>query len=191
MQEDPTTALDFPSEGNFCHRAEPTAPVNKVHQQRYCLTAGHYGCPVYRAARPGPMPPELLPPAERVALAARVTNRLPGFLLPGIIIGVAVLGLLLWVVAPQVLGTKQTAIPNTGQETPNGDTSFNLFSFGDTRDETWTPFAPQFSGGAGEMVVPNCPQPAGWMPYITNPTDSLFRLSVVYGVTVEDLQRAN
>ena len=191
MQGDPTTALDFPSEGNFCHRAEPTAQVNKIHQQRYCLTAGHYGCPVYRAAKPEAMPEALLPPATPQTQVAGMVKQLGTFVLPLIALGVVALGLVLWIVMPKLLGTDNALIPSTGEGTPNGDSSFNLFSFGDARDTTLTPFFPQFGEDPGEMRVPNCPQPSGWMPYITNPTDSLFRLSIVYGVTVEELQRVN
>jgi LysM repeat protein len=37
----------------------------------------------------------------------------------------------------------------------------------------------------------NCPLPDGWMPYLVAPTDSLYRLSIIYGVPVANLQRVN
>ena len=36
-----------------------------------------------------------------------------------------------------------------------------------------------------------CPKPEGWVTYTVKPTDSLVRLSMVYGVTLEVLLKAN
>lgn len=58
---------------------------------------------------------------------------------------------------------------------------------------THTPFAqlptPQFA--LAEPTPVNCPMPGDWVAYQVNPTDSLFRLSVVYGVSVEEMQQVN
>lgn len=42
-----------------------------------------------------------------------------------------------------------------------------------------------------QLAVPNCPQPVNWSPYLVNPSDSLYRLSVTFGVDVNQLQQAN
>lgn len=36
-----------------------------------------------------------------------------------------------------------------------------------------------------------CGSPAGWVKYIVNPDDTLYRLSLSYGITVKELQLAN
>ena len=41
-----------------------------------------------------------------------------------------------------------------------------------------------------KVVVP-CSTPAGWVKYIVQPGDTLYRLSISYGITVQQLQRAN
>ena len=56
LENDPTTALDFPSDGNFCHHALPAAPPNPAHQKAFCLSAQHVSCPVFLLAQKRPLP---------------------------------------------------------------------------------------------------------------------------------------
>lgn len=41
-----------------------------------------------------------------------------------------------------------------------------------------------------KVIVP-CRTPSGWVKYIVQPGDTLYRLSLSYGITVQELQRAN
>ena len=36
-----------------------------------------------------------------------------------------------------------------------------------------------------------CPLPDGWIPYTVNPTDSLFRLSILHGITLDEIRGVN
>src|SRR5690242_11597996 len=64
LKDDPTTALDFPSQGNFCHHSQPASPVKGAHQQQFCLTAEHTACPMFLAAHPIPLPPAIASPGD-------------------------------------------------------------------------------------------------------------------------------
>lgn len=57
-----------------------------------------------------------------------------------------------------------------------------------------TPFAPVTSTPSPAplpVVLGDCSIPAGWVPHVIQPSDSLFRLSVLYGVSLNDLLMAN
>lgn len=48
------------------------------------------------------------------------------------------------------------------------------------------------TGGASQAVAGvACPLPDGWIPYTVNPTDSLFRLSILHGITLDEIRRVN
>jgi hypothetical protein len=60
LQNDPQTALGYPSEWNLCHRVRPPASVRVGHQVDVCLKPAYLDCPVYRAeGAVGQLPPQL------------------------------------------------------------------------------------------------------------------------------------
>ncbi len=59
LREDSDTALGFPSEWNFCHRAKPVAIPNQEHQQNFCLTTQHVNCPVFSTEKKSSLPKDL------------------------------------------------------------------------------------------------------------------------------------
>ncbi|MCE7906007.1 MAG: LysM domain-containing protein [Anaerolineae bacterium CFX3] len=59
LNDDPDTAISYPSPWNYCFRARPPAPIKPSYQAEVCFTRGHVSCPVYQAERAGPLPPEL------------------------------------------------------------------------------------------------------------------------------------
>src|SRR6266508_1495542 len=111
LKDDPSTALDFPSQGNFCHHASPVAPVNGTYQQQYCLSAEHTACPLFKAAEPKRMPAAMLLKANSNALSRQ---RLRILSIPLLIVGTTVLGLLWNTVNTNLVQAK--LISNTGKD---------------------------------------------------------------------------
>ncbi len=186
LKDDPTTALSFPSPGNVCYQARPIASVKGTYQERYCLTENHTACPLYQATHPMPLPASMTSSAVPF-LSGRQVFVLFG--IPVIVVAIALFAYIFSHYGPQFLTKLALAQPVPVTGPVSGDPNFNLL--GVAPAQTQTPFSlldPQVSP---QPTKNNCPLPANWTTYAVNPTDSLFRLSVVYGVSVEDLQRAN
>jgi hypothetical protein len=183
LKEDATTALNFPSEGNHCHHTRPVAPINPAHQQQRCLTAEYGLCPIYQAAHPGPMPAALAAPGYLLNQKKRQKAIIA---IPLMIIALLLLSLGSSVIASR-MNFRSLFVPPTGdnaQALIPGQYGFQLL-------------VPSSTATPNQMVTTtpvleiDCPPPEGWVTYIVNPTDSLFRLSVVFSVSVNDLQFAN
>lgn len=59
FEEDPETALAYPSPYNFCYHSKPIAPVSLTHQRKVCLTLRYGSCLVYKKEVVEPLPKEL------------------------------------------------------------------------------------------------------------------------------------
>lgn len=184
LADNSSTNLSFPSEGNFCHHASPVAPVKLEHQERFCLTAQYSACPVYQMRTRGPLPPAIAAaPAPRIA-AARINRSVwvPVLLL----LALALLG----VIGLASARSGWTLIPSTGDNDSKPNASMPGFLLlGSTSTVTVSP--PETAVPTVAQRVANCALPVGYTMYIVNPTDLLFRLSVLYGTSVEALQQAN
>jgi LysM repeat protein len=211
LVEDSQTTLSFPSGSNLCYHAKPVASPNLEYQRLVCLKGRrHTLCPVFTRSEIAPLPPDISGgPANTMLLGMPIEKRV---LLP-ILLGfvVLVLGLtgLMWMISnqagrnpgsplptstvlPLVSGTiSVTAIPLT----PNGEPSgvANMDTPVSVSSGTLTP---QFPTMIGITPIPTqtkvlCGSPATWVVYIVRPGDSLYHLSLVYGVTIAELQRAN
>ncbi len=53
MQDDPTTAIRYPSDGNYCHREGEPAPIWLEDQAIVCLAGQFEGCPGVREIEVG------------------------------------------------------------------------------------------------------------------------------------------
>jgi hypothetical protein len=184
LKDDPTTALGFPSPGNHCHQGRPISPVKGAHQEKYCLTAEYTGCPVYQASHPVPLPAAIAAKPPPI-LNGRQVMALLG--IPALIVAAAAI-FYAWNTFGNGLSLIRQ-IPNTGPLM--GDFSFQLLGGQPQPISTLTPFSPLVSGSIAQTPTASCPMPENWIPYTVNPTDSLFRLSVIYGVSIEQLQQAN
>ncbi len=179
LKDDPTTALNYPSEGNFCHHARPIAPVNGNYQQQYCLSADHTACPIFLAAQPQPLPVALTAPSY---LSTKPKRILAIFVIPFLLAGTAALAMA-WNVFSSRAGATGS-MPVTGM---NASGNWSLLVTGTPRKSISAPT----SEPSAQPLKTECPLPTGWQPYRINPTDSLYRLSVIYGVPVEQLQQVN
>ncbi len=182
LKDDPTTMLQFPSEeGNYCHHARPVAPVRAAYQRKFCLSGEHAACPIYLARQPVPLPAEIAAPRP-LAIPNRRLLAVIG--IPVIVVGIALLVMLWNSLAGSAV--KKSYVPDTGQ-IADPVSQFNLPGLLTSQDNS---FLATPTSSTAPLIV-NCPLPDHWTTYIVNPTDSLFRLSVVYGVSVDELQKVN
>lgn len=182
LREDPKTSLSFPSQGNACHRANPVAPVEADHQEKFCLGPGYKACPIYQAVETQPVPAMFAAPAF---LKDQRKRRLALIAIPFAAAGVMVLGMAMNSLVGKFGLLGASRIPQTGAS--NQASSLGWFSGFDQP----TPFLQNSPASSTPSLKAICAYPEGWVTYVVNPTDSLFRLSVVYGITVEELQKAN
>jgi LysM repeat protein len=96
FEDDPSTALAYPTSYNFCFKAKPTAPVSLSHQRNLCLTEKYQDCPVYMKETPGPLPKAIR--GERTS-KVKPAKWVPFVGLAGVIL-VGVLGVILTGVVP-------------------------------------------------------------------------------------------
>lgn len=190
LRSDPKTALNFPSEGNCCYHARPVASVDRTHQAQYCLTEQHVTCPVYARVSLKPLPYSLVSAQERSNRAKRV---LAIAAVPFIVAGTVALATL--------VSRSNIAAALLSRLTPSPQTSTDpqipvSGLFGLQTQITRTPYQPFTVTVNAQRRNPNpglgtCTIPEGWTPYVVKPTDSLFRLSVLYGISIQTLQEAN
>lgn len=187
LSADSKTALDFPSDGNCCHHARPVIPVSRAHQKAVCLTLEFSACPVYQRTGLAPLPRELIAP---VFVRTLVLRAIYGsiFLILLIAVGVTVARL------ASSLGFADARVTGTGQNTdtsgPGSSEPILVAEPGNTAVFPSTHQAATITAES-EAVRAGCVAPNGWIPYTVKPTDSIFRLSLVYGISVADLQVAN
>ena len=184
LSEDPKTALSFPSDGNFCHRAVPPAGVKIEHQRVYCLTALHQDCPVLNSEQTGPLPVELSVPLNQ--------HRRPQQLWRQLLIPAAILVFILstlFILLKTPLNTDQAS----------QEAAINQAKTNESMILLGTLTLPTMNGSAGAgtpEVTQNptwmaCTPPANWKTYVVNATDSLVRLSLLYGVSIDELILSN
>ncbi len=181
MQDDPGTRLDFPSPGNVCHKASPPGHIKLDYQHNTCLTAQHMGCPIYTAAHATAVPASILATTPRTAVTRRA---LPQMSTPVTVGLIAFFGLIVYLGAALLGNIPNAARTDGGTQDPARTGVFGLPQTGAT----------QHSGTPDPTSVRRrtiCPPPDGWVLYTVNPTDSIYRLSVLHAIPVADLQRAN
>lgn len=59
FEDDPSTALAYPANYNFCYKCKPIASVSLAHQRNRCLTAEYSECVVFQTKASLPLPKEL------------------------------------------------------------------------------------------------------------------------------------
>jgi hypothetical protein len=205
LKDDPGTVLDFPSEGNICHRAQSKPEINREYQRCVCLLAEHINCPVFVGTGEGPLPVGLIAPHPLFSrykpilwLVIPGILILAGFLLsthpPGILQSFAVQSYSAWKTLDlsNILsidwqrnqgGSDKENLPSSGNETAPAS--------GENGSQPFSPFDEMITPGATDPSLVPCKPPSGWVAYVVKPTDSLFRLSLVFGVRIIDLQTVN
>jgi len=184
LMGDPKTVLEYPSDGNCCHRVLKVAQVRSAHQSSYCLTEKHLLCPLFLSDGKLSMPKELLGSSKKTP----VNNWLKASIITAVILilGFSSLALLgrSRELAEQAL--LQPLANNAGDETQ--------ITGGSGIEVTESPSVGTSDSnqpGENKLTGSVCLPPPFWVIYIVKPTDSLVRLSLIYGVSVAQLQRAN
>lgn len=59
FNDDPATAISYPSNYNFCFHAKPVKTINLGHQAGFCLTSGYENCPIFQKKKLEPLPRRL------------------------------------------------------------------------------------------------------------------------------------
>ncbi len=210
LSDDPDTSSAFASPNNFCHRALPPEPVSLVHQTSHCLGPGYTDCPMLSRS-PGPLTPALsldgpaAPlPFVRLALGAFVA----GLAILAVLYGVFWRGGLAGAL-PDSLDVTQLSTPDarTGTSVLEGappqttlpapfppSATLSTTPIEDLEVSTAAPFEETLlteTVGVPPATESGCGAPPDWVTYIIQPNDTLFGLSLLLGVTVEDLQVAN
>ncbi len=202
--DDPETSLAFPSDQNYCHCATPPGVPRPDYQMSHCLTASFSACPVYAGKEKGPLPADIQLKANggRGPIQIFPLLRILGAILIAVLVfmigwfGVA--GLSKSINESNVANTKAKIpviatltpfAPGVTQTLPHFPTLTQQPS--DTPTETPTP--PIILANTSKPAPPqtSCGRPASWTTYAVQPGDTLFRLSVAFGVSIADLQRAN
>lgn len=195
--DDAQIPLAYPSDGNLCQKAAPPAAVARPHQASFCLSAQHSACPVYLARTSAPLPAALAAPHARAAQTGRTLAR-------SALAGAALVIYLaaLWLNGP-ALAARLLALnhpPDPAGSAGQAGVFSGLFGLGQGELPAGGPPAAQAAPpGAPQAAAPTplplpggaCPLPQGWQTYTVQPADSLFRISVLYGVSQETLLQAN
>ncbi len=206
LRDDPSTALDFPSDGNTCHRAQSKPAVNREYQQAVCLSAEHIACPIFLGKEEGPLPAGLAAPSNRFTQPSRLFwLAIPVLIiLAGSTLSILSPGRLRSLIAQSLAAWKtidfskifSLDMGNNAEEISGAPTLSDFNSRPSQNgatpsQESLSPFDEIISPVAPDPSLVPCKPPPGWVVYTVKPTDSLFRLSLVYGVHIADLQMVN
>jgi len=94
---------------------------------------------------------------------------------------------------PTLRAPSSTPIPPSATALSSTDTLTEMPGETDTPQASVTPvpLSSPTPTGEGTATSAPCQTPAGWVRYVVQPGDTLFRLSEAYGITVAQLQKGN
>lgn len=184
LQTDPETALEFASNGNFCHHASPAAPPNLVTQTELCLTARYVACPVYLLTEKRPLPRHLISADYQRKISHNGVQR-------GILFAV-----ILVLLAALMLGAfRLRGILSSADVPPEGSLDGVPAQPSPPPIATATAPAPPAMHRSPTSPVTTtaiaCRLPDGWILYTVLSGDSLAQLSRDFGIAMNDLLSAN
>ncbi len=215
LAEDPETSLAFPSELNCCHWATPIEPISLDHQRSFCLSTRFSRCGMLETREHRALLPTIKLGGPRQGIPIRWVF---GLL---VLIGLFAIGYLffqMWgFAAPGVapdngtLGSgnpPENLLPTAASSptTLNGNLpSPGPASGGDAtaaviREVTLTPLQSTPTPiivteavflGSPTFTPQVCGPFEGWVLYTVQPNDTLFGLSLIFEVSIADLQFAN
>jgi hypothetical protein len=202
--DDPETSLAFPSEFNYCHCAVPPSVPALDYQISCCLTASFTQCPVYANKDKNPLPGEMKLHGTKAGGAGLLN--LPLLRILGAIFIAVVVFLIGWFGVAGLAKTLNSGsmqksnanIPNIPTLTPFGPISTHTLPHfpsltpqpSDTPTETPTPPLVEIIVNTPKPQT-SCGRPSGWVAYPVQSGDTLYQLSLAFGVTVTQLQNAN
>lgn len=191
LKTDSKTALEFPSIGNHCHKARPVSPVNTKHQEKYCLTAQHVECPIYKRSSVQRMPTRVT--ADR-SFARRNRFLMIVVFLTVVFAGVAIAAVVMRGEAGVTPEASSVAVdppidtPATSTPTPTPSATPSLIPTMTlaTTEGAFRPFIP-----TTDLTREACQKPEGWIVYLYKQGDTMLKLSQYYGISFDQLLIAN
>ncbi len=185
LKGDPKTALSFASEWNLCHHAEPAASPNLIHQDSFCLCDKHTSCPVFLLSEKKPLPKTVTTIEEEQSLGETDIFKYVGFAL--LLLAAVLVGFLV------TLGNTSPTIVESKAFNPQIIDAPILFV---TRMPNSTVISYPTLDTMGEFSAPlvdlvDCTPPDGWILYTVEPSDSIMRLKLIYGISETELKSAN
>lgn len=181
LQEDQSTHVGFPFEGNECFIEVKSQSIDLDHQENYCLTPRYLLCSRYSDQS------NRRPTEEKIRDRAKITpNR---FLIPIVILFV-ILGSIPLLLNSEVIIEGLSRITNdyTSGPAKSGEEEFtnrnsqrvNPVNLSSTPANTYSIFASN-----------TCPPPENWVYYFIQPDDDIFLLLRSKKVTIEQLLKVN
>jgi hypothetical protein len=178
LKNDPRTYMDFPDNKNSCLNTIKIASPSLEHQTGYCLTASNYkNCQVFTVKKPKTLPPSIISPIDRLTQKNKQLKQ--------ILIG----SLLIFLISFTIINFNQIiSIFAQNKNQPQGindeirflTASVSVVSI--NTDHTLTPTALQGN---------TCKIDPDWIEYVIKPTDSIFRISLLFNIPVEEILAAN
>lgn len=215
LQDDAETHMTFPSERNCCRHANPIQAISLYQQSAHCLSEAYIDCPVFNSDNDINLPPDL----QAFAPSQRSKNH-AGIIFMALLIPIALL-VIWWQSGLKAFNTNPVrpglytkgsmgasvipartvfmAIPNlnTGHDAYTSTTTLpvietTIIIYTATFTQASLPLFTTKTQSVYPTSSPtHCIPPGGWVLYSVQPNDNLYRLSMTFGVTIEDLQKAN
>ena len=188
LRKDAKTAFNYPSSANRCYKTRFALPPNSEQQESLCLTEEYANCPILNSEQTMVMPYHLVSTDFLKVQGKRAVLSL------AIIVLVFVLASpvrQLWSLIDETEVVKTVDSGNEGV-TLRETKQTNLFTFLDFGGkQSPTPFQPAKKTALSSQPPVTCSIPADWIPYDVKPMDSIYRLSLIYGVSSEELLQGN
>ncbi|MBN1668605.1 MAG: LysM peptidoglycan-binding domain-containing protein [Anaerolineales bacterium] len=216
LPDDPDTFVGYPDLRNCCHRADPIEAIALDYQRSHCFTRAHRNCPVLLSSVVSALPAEISAvPGRPQKRRLVVLGLLSAFML--VVLSAFLFAEWQWAGAfdwfrepvvtdaPLIFSTPavQQVFPGSPTPTPTPTqrpptqrlppasataTAVNPSQTPEAPTQTQAEPTVQPSASA---TVPACGAPPGWVIYIVQPGDTLYGISLLFGVSIAELQNAN
>ncbi len=178
LKNDPKTCLIYADPRNICHHVQKKAPPKLSYQSEICLSTGwQENCVLYKDKSPEVLPPHII--SSRYERMRRRKNLRLILAVSGILLGVLILILVLQFLFNQQKQQYQSFEQQTreflGIEPINPSDEIPIIRT----------FTPQSIAESACEIDPD------WISYTVKPTDSIFRISLLYNISVETILAAN
>jgi LysM repeat protein len=216
LPDDPDTFVGYPDLRNCCHRAEPVESIALDYQRLHCFTRAHRNCPVLLSQVVSALPAEIsAAPGKPQQRRLVLLGFLSVFML--VVLGIFLFAEWQWAgafnwfrepvatEAPLIFSTPavQQVFPgsptptSTPTQRPPTQTQLPASATATLISPSQTPEAPTQTQAEptgpppASETLPACGAPPGWVIYIVQPGDTLYGISLLFGVSIAELQNAN
>lgn len=177
LENDPKTNMGTPSQRNFCHRVKQIGVVDLNHQNEFCLKQDSYeNCEIYQTKNVYKLPQNIISPEYYRYIVKRNYQK---FFISLIIFSFLILIIILFPTIKELIQNQGLTDIQTSQDSlipkPEYDQSNEEMTY----------------ATATVISQEQCIIDSDWVPYTVKATDSIFRISILFDISVEDIQAAN